>query len=129
MPHPASDPVRLAGDIARRIDQLAEHLIAAPPPLSAQVIATVLDSEEGILGRFTTLVATGSHFAQEHAEAGELAPEVWLALGRAANELYGIGIDLDEHTDTLRELARPAPPGTVPPLARPASPLIARRHR
>ncbi|AZK97034.1 MULTISPECIES: hypothetical protein [Streptomyces] len=129
MPHPASDPVRLAGDIARRIDQLAEHLIAAPPPLAAQIIATVLDSDEGVLGRFTTLVATGSHFAQEHAEAGELAPEVWLALGRAANELYGIGTDLDEHTDTLKQLAHPEPPEASPPMAKSASPLITRRHR
>ncbi|MFI6289327.1 hypothetical protein ACIBCM_32060 [Streptomyces sp. NPDC051018] len=122
-------PVRLAGDIARRIDQLAEQLLQAPPPLAAQIIATVLDPENGVLSRVTTLVATGSHFAKNHAENGLLPPEVWLALGRAANELHDIGLDLDEHTDTLRELARPAPPGATPSVAKPASPLIARRHR
>ncbi|MGW4200337.1 hypothetical protein [Streptomyces sp. NPDC004726] len=121
-------PVRLAGDIARQIDQLAEQLLQAPP-LAAQIIATVLDPEEGVLGRFTTLVATGSHFAKGHAEHGLLPPEVWLALGRTANELHDIGMDLDEHTDTLRELARPASPGTTPSVAKPGSPLIARRHQ
>ncbi|MFI1890218.1 hypothetical protein [Streptomyces jumonjinensis] len=122
-------PVRLAGDIARQIDQLAEQLIQAPPPLAAQIIATVLDPEEGVLGRVTTLVATGSHFAKGHAENGLLPPEVWLALGRATNELHDIGLDLDEHTDTLRQLARPVPPGTTPTVTKPGSPLIARLHR
>ncbi|MFF0448015.1 hypothetical protein ACFYT4_16670 [Streptomyces sp. NPDC004609] len=124
-----SGPVRLAGDIAHQIDQLAEQLLQAPPPLAAQIIATVLDPENGVLSRFTTLVATGSHFAKGHAENGLLPPEVWLALGRAANELHDIGLDLDEHTDTLRELARPAPPGATPSVAKHVSPLIARRHR
>ncbi|GAA2254920.1 hypothetical protein GCM10010232_50200 [Streptomyces amakusaensis] len=122
-------PVRLAGDIARQIDQLAEQLIQAPPPLAAQIIATVLNPDEGILGRFTTLVATGSHFAKDHAENGLLPPEVWLALGRAANELHDIGLDLDDHTDTLRQLARPASPGTTPAPPSLGSPLIARRRR
>ncbi|MFF3556141.1 hypothetical protein ACFYXL_22365 [Streptomyces tsukubensis] len=129
MTDPTPDALQLAGDIARRIDQLAEHLTAAPPPLAAQIIATVLDPEDGVLGRFTTLVATGSHFAKSHAEHGLLPPEVWLALGRAANELHDIGLDLDEHTDTLRELARPTSPGTTPSVAKPASPLVTRRRR
>jgi predicted transcriptional regulator len=129
MTDPTPTPVRLAGDIARQLDQLAGQLTQAPPALAAQIIATVLDPEEGVLGRFTTLVATGSHFAKDHAENGLLPPEVWLALGRAANELHDIGLDLDEHTDTLRQLTRPVSPGTAPPVAKPVSPLIARRHR
>ncbi|MGW5679700.1 hypothetical protein ACWEV4_32270 [Streptomyces sp. NPDC003860] len=129
MPDPTPYPIRLAGEIARQIDQLAEQLIQAPPPLAAQIIAAVLDPEDGVLGRFTTLVATGSHFAKDHAEHGLLPAEVWLALGRAANELHDIGLDVDEHTETLRQLARPATPGTRPAAAKPASPLVARRHR
>ncbi|MFE4664528.1 hypothetical protein ACFRI7_11820 [Streptomyces sp. NPDC056716] len=128
MTDPTPAPVQRAREIARQIDQLAGRLIQAPPLLAAQIISEVLDPEEGILGRFTTLMATGSHFAKSHAEHGLLPPEVWLALGRAANELHDIGLDLDEHTDTLRDLATPKPPGSTPtPPA--ASPLIARRHR
>ncbi|MEU3599313.1 hypothetical protein ABZ714_11355 [Streptomyces sp. NPDC006798] len=129
MTDPTPVPVRLAGEIVRQIDQLSEQLIQAPPALAAQIIATVLDPENGVLGRFTTLVATGSHFAKDHAESGLLPPEVWLSLGRAANGLYGIGLDLDEHTDALRQLARPGPSETAPRMPKSASPLIARRHR
>ncbi|MFJ4688869.1 hypothetical protein [Streptomyces sp. NPDC088789] len=128
MTNPIPDPLRYARDIARHIDRLAEHLIQAPPPLAAQIISEVLDPEEGILGRFTTLMATGSHFAKSHAEHGLLPPEVWLALGRAANELHDIGLDLDEHADTLRALAQAKPPGTLP-AAPAASPLVVRKHR
>ncbi|MFD9715788.1 hypothetical protein [Streptomyces sp. NPDC059076] len=99
-------PVRLAGEIARQIDQLAEHLSQAPGPEAVQIIATVLNPDDGILGRITTLLATASHYAKDRTENRGFPPEVWLALGRAANELHDIGLDLDEYTDTLQQLAR-----------------------
>ncbi|MGW6454407.1 hypothetical protein ACWF94_00525 [Streptomyces sp. NPDC055078] len=114
--------VRLAGEVARQIDQLAAHLSQAPPGEAVQIIATVLDPDEGVLGRITTLVATASHYAKDRAESGVFPSEVWLALGRAANELHDVGLDLDEHTDALRQVARrPAPDSTAMPPKPPSS--------
>ncbi|MDX2828825.1 hypothetical protein PV416_49240, partial [Streptomyces ipomoeae] len=104
MPHPAPNPDRLADEIARQLGQLSDHLELLPASEATRVIARVLNPEEGVLGRFTHLVATGSIFAKTQAERGALPAEVWLALGRAANELHDIGLDLDEHTDTLQRL-------------------------
>ncbi|MEW1632719.1 hypothetical protein AB0469_01435 [Streptomyces sp. NPDC093801] len=126
MPGPNPQPVQLARHIAQQIDVLNEHLATAPPRQAAQILGQVLDPEEGVLGSLTTLVATGSHFAKHHATAGTLPPEVWLALGRAANELNDIGLDLDEHADALHQLTRPPATTTAPPTA---SALVARRHR
>lgn len=97
---------RLAGEIARQIDQLAGHLVQAPPREAAQIIATVLDPDGGVLGRITTLLATASHYAKDRTENRVFPPEVWLALGRAANELHDVGLDLDAYADTFRQLAR-----------------------
>ncbi|CAM5243214.1 hypothetical protein SHIRM173S_09193 [Streptomyces hirsutus] len=94
-----------------------------PTHEAIQVIARVLEPQDGVLGRVTHLVATGSHFAKDQAERGILPAEVWLALGRAANELHDIALDLDEHTELT---TRPAPIPAPPPNA---APLVARRRR
>ncbi|MFD3589777.1 hypothetical protein [Streptomyces sp. NPDC058683] len=127
MSHPAPYPVRLADEITRQLGQLADHLSQLPPPQAAQVIARVLDPDNGVLGGVTHLVATGSMFAKNQAELGALPAEVWLALGRASNELGDISLDLDEHKDTLRR-AGTQPAATV---AKPPAPvpLVVRRHR
>lgn len=102
-------PARLAGDIAGLLDTLNDHLIQATPQEAAQILAKVLDGEDGVLGRMTGLMVTGSHFAKDLSARDLLPTEVWLALGRAANELHDIGLDIDEHTDTIAALATPPP--------------------
>ncbi|WSF07835.1 hypothetical protein OG227_30000 [Streptomyces microflavus] len=96
------------------------------PPDTVAVLANVFDPEHGALAAFTTLAATASRFAQRQATQGLLPPEVWLALGRAANELNDIGLDLDEHLDTLA--AARAPSTTAVKVPAPV-PLVVRRHR
>ncbi|WP_338676814.1 hypothetical protein V1460_30470 [Streptomyces sp. SCSIO 30461] len=127
MPHPAPHPVRLADEITHQLGQLADHLSQLPAAQALQVIARVLDPDTGVLSGVTHLVATGSVFAKNQAERGTLPAEVWLALGRAANELHTIGCDLDEHTDTLTAATRPVNTNPVPSPA--AAPLVVRRHR
>ncbi|MFE9725948.1 hypothetical protein ACFYQ5_20710 [Streptomyces sp. NPDC005794] len=127
MSHPAPCPVELADDITRRLGQLADHLSQLPPPQAAQVIARILDPDAGVLGGITHLVITGSVFAKDQAERGLLPPEVWLALGRASNELHDISLDLDEHQDTLRQVGtRPSATAAKPPVP---APLVVRRRR
>ncbi|MGV9790844.1 hypothetical protein ACWEIK_22355 [Streptomyces sp. NPDC004673] len=127
MSHPAPIPVRLADEITRQLGQLADHLSQLPPPQAAQVIARVLDPDSGVLGGVTHLVATGSVFAKDQAERGVLPAEVWLAMGRAANELDDIVLDLDEHKDTLHRVGtQPAAATTKRPAA---APLVVRKHR
>ncbi|MEU9189242.1 hypothetical protein AB0D14_32800 [Streptomyces sp. NPDC048484] len=127
MPHPTAYPVRLADEITRQLGQLADHLSQLPPPQAAQVIARVLDPDTGVLGGITHLVATGSVFAKDQAERGALPAEVWLALGRASNELHDITLDLDEHQDTLRHVgAQPVTTTAKPPAP---APLVVRRRR
>ncbi|MFE4546666.1 hypothetical protein [Streptomyces sp. NPDC056785] len=128
MSHPVPQPVKLADDITRQLGQLADHLSQLPVPQAAQVIARVLDPEAGLLGGVTHLVITGSHFAKDEAERGVLPTEVWLALGRAADELHAISLDLDEHQNLLQDLgARPVTTAAAKPPA--PAPLVARRHR
>ncbi|MEU9387081.1 hypothetical protein AB0D38_41805 [Streptomyces sp. NPDC048279] len=127
MSHPVPYPVRLADEITRHLGQLADHLSQLPPPQAAQVIARVLDPDAGVLGGITHLVATGSVFAKDQAERGALPAEVWLALGRAANELHDISLDLDEHRDTLQHVGtQPTTTAAKPPAP---APLVVRRHR
>ncbi|WP_432012625.1 hypothetical protein [Streptomyces cucumeris] len=127
MSRPAPYPVRLADEITRQLGQLADHLSHLPPPQAAQVIARVLAPDTGVLGGVTHLVATGSVFAKDQAERGALPPEVWLALGRASNELHNIALDLDEHQDSLHLVGTaPTATGAKPPAP---APLVARRHR
>lgn len=119
--------IRLTDEIARQLDQLADRLSELPAREAAQVLARILEPDDGVLGRVTALMVAGSHFVKDHAERGALPPEVWLALGRAANELHDIVLDLDEHTDTLRALQTPpAPAAAAVPTA---APLVVRRHR
>lgn len=127
MSHPASYPVLLADEIARQLGQLSDHLAQLPPPQATQVIARVLDPSNGVLSGVTHLVATGSVFAKVQAERGALPAEVWLALGRASNELNGIALGLDEHHDTLRHVG--AQPTTTSAKPTAPGPLVVRRHR
>jgi hypothetical protein len=127
MSHPTPYPVMLAHEITRQLGQLADHLSQLPPPQAAQVIAHVLDPDTGVLGGITHLVATGSKFAKDQAERGALPAEVWLALGRATNELHDISLDLDEHKDALQHVGtQPASTAAKPPAP---APLVVRRRR
>ena len=127
MTHPTPDSVRLADEITRRLGHLSTTLHALPPDQVIRVIARVLDPDNGVLGAFTQLVGTGSRFARDQAERGALPAEVCLALGRAANELNDIGLDLDEHTDILAGYGGPSGPTTARPPA--PAPLVVRRRR
>ncbi|WP_306510889.1 MULTISPECIES: hypothetical protein [Streptomyces] len=89
----------------------------------------MLDYDAGVLGRVTELVAAASRYAQDHSQRGNLPPEVWLALGRAANELDNINEDLNEHTGTMKQLATPAVPSTGPVAPPAGSAMVVRRHR
>ncbi|KND28600.1 MULTISPECIES: hypothetical protein [Streptomyces] len=129
MTDPSLDPVPFARAIAAQIGQLSQYLAQAPPREAAHILATVLDRDVGILGHVTHLMETGSRFAKHTSELGILPPEVWLAVGRAANELHSVGGDLDEHTDVLDALAStvaPAPSTTPKPVP---SAMVVRRRR
>ncbi|MFF6772795.1 hypothetical protein ACFY8W_04445 [Streptomyces sp. NPDC012637] len=127
MTHPVPNLVHVADELSHQLGQLADHLAQLPPHDATQVIARVVDPADGVLGGFTHLVATSSVFAKNQAERGTLPAEVWLALGRAANELDAIGGDLDEHRDTLQHIStRPRAQAEKP--ASPA-PLVVRRRR
>ncbi|MFF4867252.1 hypothetical protein ACFY3J_37460 [Streptomyces sp. NPDC001231] len=127
MPHPTPTPVRLSDEITRQLGQLTEHLTQLPPHEATLLIARIIDRDDGVLGGVSRLVSTSSMFAKIQAERGALSAEVWLALGRAANELDAIGWDLDEHREALRHVSkRPATSAPKPPSP---APLVARRHR
>ncbi|MET9185144.1 hypothetical protein ABZX63_07770 [Streptomyces tendae] len=121
--------IRLAGAITAQLGQLRRHLAQAPPHEAAQILATVLDYDTGLLGEVTHLVETGSRFARDHSERGVLPPEVWLALGRAANELNDVGADLNEHTGTIKQVAAPTAPSSRPATVPVASAMLLRRRR
>ncbi|HEX5566537.1 MAG TPA: hypothetical protein VFY14_06325 [Streptomyces sp.] len=127
MPHPTPNPVRLSDEITRRLGQLTEHLAQLPPHEATLLIARILDPDDGVLGGVSRLVSTSSMFAKIQAERGALPAEVWLALGRAANELDAIGWDLDEHRESLRHVSKQ--PATSTPKPPSPAPLVARRHR
>ncbi|MFE0703523.1 hypothetical protein [Streptomyces sp. NPDC058872] len=127
MSHSAPYAVRLADEIARQLGLLTDHLAQLPPHEAVQVIASVLDPEDGLLDGVTGLVSVSSTFAKAQAERGALPAEVWLALGRAANGLDDIAGDLDEHRAALRRVgAQPAATAAKPPAP---APLVIRRHR
>ncbi|MCZ4101801.1 hypothetical protein [Streptomyces sp. H39-C1] len=120
-------PVMMADDITRQLTQLADHVAHLPPREATQVIARVLDPDNGLLGGVTYLLATSSMFAQHEAERGALPAEVWLALGRGSNELNDIALDLDEHAQTLQRVGMQPPSATAQPPS--PAPLVARRRR
>ncbi|MCZ0990338.1 hypothetical protein [Streptomyces diastatochromogenes] len=127
MTHPTPYAVRLADEITRQLGRLSNDLQRLPATEALQVIARVLHPDDGILGAFTHLVITGSYFAKDQAERGVLPAEVWLSLGRAANELHDIGLDLDNHNETLTQFGtRPSTTTAKPPAP---APLVARRRR
>ncbi|WP_330324670.1 hypothetical protein [Streptomyces pseudovenezuelae] len=121
--------VQLADDIAHQLGKLTHLLSQSPAHEAAQLLVKVLDHDEGVLGRVTELVATGSRFAQEHSQRGILHPEVWLALGRAANELDSVSEDLNEYTGTIKQLATPATRAASPAARPTGSAMVVRRHR
>ncbi len=126
MSHP-NPYVRLADEIARQLGQLGDHLAVLPTHEATQVIARVVDPADGVLGGVTHLVSVSSTFAKDQAERGALPAEVWLALGRATNELDAIGRDLDEHRETLQYVSDR--PNTTPAKPSVPAPLVVRRRR
>ncbi|MFF4361546.1 hypothetical protein [Streptomyces sp. NPDC001604] len=129
MTNPTPTSVQLANHIAHQLGQLRRLLALAPPHEAAQILGNVLDYDTGILGEVTGLVETGSRFAKTHSEHGILPPEVWLALGRAANELGSVGVDLHEHTGAIKQIAMPTAPSTGPAGRPSTSAMVVRRHR
>ncbi|GAA2678137.1 hypothetical protein GCM10010400_46650 [Streptomyces aculeolatus] len=128
MPHPTPYAERLTDDITHRIALLAEHLSQLPPAQGARAITQVVDPEPetGLLGSVTHLLVVSTRFAKDQTTCGALPPEVWLALGRAANTLDDIALDLDEHLDTLRHFGTPSTPAEAKP---PTPPLPDSRRR
>ncbi|MFE7272436.1 hypothetical protein [Streptomyces sp. NPDC057623] len=129
MPDSNLPSIQLANAITAQIGQLRRHLALAPPGEAAQILANVLDYDTGLLGEVTELVSAGSRFAKVHSERGILPPEVWLALGRAANELDSVGVDLTEHTGAIKQVAAPALSSSGPTAAPVASAMVVRRRR
>ncbi|WP_435285406.1 hypothetical protein [Streptomyces bacillaris] len=127
MSHPAPYPIGLADEITRQLHLLAEHVAVLPPHQATQVIAHILNPDDGLLDSVTGLVSVSSTFAKVQAERGVLPAEVWLALGRAANDLDAVGGDLDEHRATLRRFAAQPATGAAKPPA--PAPLVVRRRR
>ncbi|MEU3529114.1 hypothetical protein AB0E62_35555 [Streptomyces sp. NPDC038707] len=127
MPYPNPRIVVLADQIALWMRQMSRLLDQLPADQALNAVSRVLHPDDSLLDSFTSLMETGARIARDQAERGVLPPEVCLALGRAVNELHSIGVDLDEHKDTLALAG--APGGSAE--ARPASPapLVARRHR
>ncbi|MFB6557406.1 hypothetical protein ACFCYH_00605 [Streptomyces sp. NPDC056400] len=120
----------LTESINRQLDQLSAHLSQAGPQQAAQILQQVLDAENGILGRLTALVGTGTYVTKHHAQSGVFPAEMWLALGRTANSLHDLALDLDEHQEVFEEIASRRSLTTSPPAATQATALVARgRHR
>lgn len=125
----SSYPVRLAEDITGLLRMLDDHLSQASPQIAAQILGKILDPDYGVLSGMTELMETGSRFARDNVHRGALPPEVWLAMGRAANELHSVGTDLNDHTDVLRQFAKPpAPASTTPPQPVAAAVVVGRRR-
>jgi hypothetical protein len=125
----SSYPVRLAEDITSLLKTLDDHLAQAAPRQAAEILGTVLTYDDGVLTRVTDLIATGSRFAQDQAQRGTLPPEVWLAMGRSANELGNIGCELGGHADALRQFGAPSSAVGTTPVKPVPSALVVRRSR
>ncbi|KMS74099.1 hypothetical protein ACM01_15880 [Streptomyces viridochromogenes] len=129
MTDPNLPSVQLAASITRQLGQLGRLLDMAAPDEAAQILAGVLDYDSGILGEVTQLVGSGSRFAKNHSERGVLPPEVWLALGRAANELNSVGVDVHEHIGTIKQVVAPSAASSSPATPPVASAMVIRRRR
>ncbi|QPP05188.1 hypothetical protein G4Z16_00935 [Streptomyces bathyalis] len=108
-----TDPVLLARDIAHDLGELTEHLSQADRQQAALIVEAIVDNDEGVVDRLSMLLDTAGHYTR--AAEGTFTPELCLALGRAANHLHDIRLDLDERTDEIRLRASrtddtPAPP-------------------
>ncbi|MFB7171896.1 hypothetical protein ACFCYM_13850 [Streptomyces sp. NPDC056254] len=120
----------LIDSITRQLDQLSARLSQAGPQQAAQILQQVLDAENGILGRLTALVGAGTYVTKHHAQSGIFPAEMWLALGRTANTLHDLALDLDEHQEVFEEIASRRALTTSSPAATQATALVARgRHR
>ncbi|MEU4347028.1 hypothetical protein [Streptomyces sp. NPDC023838] len=119
----------LAKDIAFRLRVLDECLTEATPLQASEILSEVLDIDNGLLTGVTHLVETGSRFAQSQPHRGMLPPMVWLAMGRAANELHSVGMDLDEHADAIKQLGTPPSTASTLPPTPVASAMVVRRSR
>ncbi|MEV6807778.1 hypothetical protein [Streptomyces sp. NPDC051132] len=126
MPYPNPRVIVLADQVALWMRQVSRLLDQLPADQALNVVARILHPDDSLLGSFTHLVETGARVARGQAERGALPAEVCLALGRAANELHSISLDLAEHQETL---ARMASPGTAEAIPASPAPLVARRHR
>ncbi|PKV84326.1 hypothetical protein [Streptomyces sp. TLI_146] len=129
MTDPSNSPAHLAKDIALRLRVLDEYLTEATPRQAAEILSEVLDIDNGLLTGVTHLVETGSRFAQSQAHRGMLPPVVWLAMGRAANELHSVGMDLDEHAEAIEQLGTPPTTASTLPPTPVASAMVVRRSR
>lgn len=127
MTAPSSHPVRLAEDITSLLKTLNDQLAQATPRQGAEILGKVLTYDDGVLTLVTDLIATGSRFAQGQAHQGALPPEVWLAMGRCANELERISAELDGPTDAFKQFGAPSA-GTTPVKPVPSA-MIVRRSR
>ncbi|MDT9685034.1 hypothetical protein RND61_23670 [Streptomyces sp. TRM76323] len=129
MPPPVTTAT-LADSITQQLDQLSEHLAQAGPQQAAQILLKVLNAEDGVLGRLSALIVTGTYVTKHHTQRGAFPAEMWLALGRTANTLHDLALDLDEHQEVFEEIATQratAASAAVPPQA---TALVARgRHR
>lgn len=108
--------VDVAHNAARQIDRLAEHLAAARPDETRQILADAVDEEDGVLGRVVMLLATASYRAQHH---GDPRAGVYQ---QAANDLHDLVLRLDDELNPA-----PAPLAGPPALAATSAP--ARRTR
>lgn len=97
--------VDFAHHAARHIDRLAEHLAAAGPDETRQILNAALDGEDGVLGRVVMLLATASYRAQHHGD-----PRAAL-YGQAANDLHDFVLRLDAELNPV-----PAPAAAQPAL-------------
>jgi hypothetical protein len=108
--------VDLARAAARQMDLLAEHLTAAGPDETRQILHFALDAEDGVLGRVIVLLATAAYRAQHHND-----PHAAL-YGQFANDLHDLVLDLDAELNPV-----PAPPAAQPAVS--TAPVPGRRPR
>jgi hypothetical protein len=106
--------VDFARDAARQIDRLAEHLTAAGPDETRQILNAALDGEDGV--RVVMLLATASYRAQHHGD-----PHAAL-YGQAANDLHDFVLRLDA-------VLNPVPAPAAAQAALTTTPAPARRTR
>ncbi|GAA3903949.1 hypothetical protein GCM10022244_12650 [Streptomyces gulbargensis] len=118
----------LCTSITQHLDQLTARLRRADAQQAAQILARAVDMERGILSKVHDLVSAGSRASRNHAADGSFPAEAWLALGRAANTLANLTIDLEQHQEVFEKIGKQPPaPASAPPKA---TAFVARgRHR